>query len=66
MLSLALLDLPHMLIYVVHNHMGLDARKPVFDGLRPTKALTRRNSAFVIRFLESIISKLATNEIPIF
>ena len=48
--------------------MGLDARKPVFEGLRTTKALISLAhvrsmiSAFVIHLLESIISKLATGE----
>ena len=37
--------------------MGLDATKPVFGGLI---------SAFVIHLLESIISRLATNEISVF
>ena len=49
--------------------MDLDARKPVFGGMRTTKAQTslrRLISAFVIRFLESIISKLATSKISIF
>ena len=39
--------------------MGLDARKPVFGSLR------NLISAFVIRFLESTISKLAKSEISI-
>ena len=43
--------------------MGRDVRKPVYGGLRTTKVLI---SAFVIRFLESIISKLATGQISIF
>ena len=38
--------------------MGLDARKPVFHGLR--------TSAFVICFLQIIICKLATGEISMF
>ena len=52
--------------------MGSVARKPVFMGLRTTKAQTslrsceRLISTFVIRFLEGIISKLATSEISIF
>ena len=49
--------------------MGLDVRKPVFGSLRTTQALTSLRSlisAFVIRFLESIICKLATGEISIF
>ena len=41
----------------IHVLMGLNARKPVFGGLI---------SDFVIRFLESIIYKLATGEITIF
>ena len=52
-------------------HLGLDARKPVFGGLRTTKAQTSLRirslfSAFVIHLIERIISKLATNEISIF
>ena len=46
-----------------------DARKPVFGGLRTTKAQTNLHSlisAFVIRLLESIIPKLATSQITIF
>ena len=59
--------------------MGLGERKPVFGGLPTTKAQTslpgsvqacadphRLISAFVIRFLQSNISKLATDEISIF
>ena len=50
------------------SEMGLDVRKPVFGDLRTTKgadqaAHTRSLiSAFVFRFLESIISRLATSE----
>ena len=49
-------------------HMGLGARKPVFGGLRTTQAQTSLCiraviSTFVIRYLESIICKLATGEI---
>ena len=53
-------------------NMGLDARKPVFDGLRITKAqdkpvqMSSLISAFVICFLESIISRLATSQISNF
>ena len=43
--------------------MGLVATKSVFRGLQTTKAQT---SAFVIRLLESFISKLASREISIF
>ena len=52
--------------------MGPDARKPVFRGLRTTQAQTSLRipasliSASVIRFLESIICKLAPSEISIF
>ena len=51
--------------------MGLDARKPVFGGLRTTKAQNNLRihsliSAFVIHFLNNFICKLATGEIPIF
>ena len=49
---------------------GLDARKPVFGGLRTTQAQTSLRihavcliSAFVIPYLESIIYNLATGEI---
>ena len=58
--------------------MGLDAREPVLGGLRTAQAQTslriradqpahprRLISAFVIRFLESIISKLGTSEMSI-
>ena len=51
------------------QHMGLDARKPAFGDLRTTKTQTSLRSlfsAFVIRIVESIISKLATSEISIF
>ena len=46
--------------------MGLDAKKPVFGGLRTIQGadqpvhLRRLISTFVIRFLESTISKLAS------
>ena len=53
--------------------MGLHARKPVFGGLRTTQAQADQpahpgslKSAFVIRFLESIISTPATREISMF
>ena len=52
--------------------MGLNARNPVFGGLRTTQAQTSlriravRISAFVIRFLESNIFNLATGKISIF
>ena len=52
--------------------LGLDARKPVFGGLRTTKAQTSLRictvliGIFIIRFLESIISKLAISKISIF
>ena len=49
--------------------MGLDVKKPVFGGLRTTKAQTRLHSlisTFVIPLLESIISRLATSDISIF
>ena len=51
--------------------MGLVERKPVFGGLANNKGADqpthpgRLISAFVIRFLNSIISNLATNEILI-
>ena len=51
--------------------MGLDARKPVWGFANNKEAdqpahLRRLISAFVIRFLESIISRLVTSEISIF
>ena len=46
-------------------YLGRDARKPVFGGLRTTHPRSLI-SAFVLRFLERTISKLATNEILIF
>ena len=51
------------------DYMGLDARKPVFVGLRTTKEQTSLRSlisAFVIHLLKSIISRLATSEISLF
>ena len=65
----------HFLFCTIIN-LGLDARNPVFGGLRTTKAQTwtqnswvrgadkpvhlcRLISAFVIRFLESVIVNLA-------
>ena len=50
-------------------YMVLDARKSVFGILRITPAQTSLRSlisAFVICFLESIISRLATSEISNF
>ena len=57
------------------DKMGIDARKPVW-GLQTTKAQTslwgsayastQSTNAFVIHFLERIISKLATGEISSF
>ena len=55
-----------------YSHMGFDARKTVFGGLQTKKSADqpahprRLISAFVIRLLESIVSKLATSEISIF
>ena len=46
--------------------MGCDVRNPVFGGLGTTKtqtSLRTRISAFVIRFLESITSRLAAGVI---
>ena len=57
------------IIFHIDNYMGLNVRKPVFGGLQTTKAKTslcRLISAFVIRLLESMISKLASSEISIF
>ena len=52
------------------NNVGLDAKKTVFRGLRITKAQTSQRlrlvSAFVIRFLESTISKHASSKISTF
>ena len=42
----------------VNSHLGLDARKHVFGVCKQQSR--RPVSAFVIRFLEIIISKLAT------
>ena len=56
----------------VSYQMGLDARKPVFGGFANNKgadqpAHTRSLiSTFVIRYLESIISRLASSEISTF
>ena len=55
-------------------YVGLDAKKPVFEGLRTTQTQTSLRrlhprsliSAFVIRDLEGTISKLATSEISFF
>ena len=51
--------------------MVLNARKPVFGGceqhrLRPAWASVQSDQRFVIRVLESTISKLATSEITVF
>ena len=46
----------------VRLYLDIVARKPVCGGLRTTKAQT----SLRIRFLESIICKLATGEISIF
>ena len=54
-------------IYIIN--LGLDARKPVFGGLRTTDHHAHPRSmisAFVIRVLESTISKLATSKISFF
>ena len=49
--------------------MGLDARKPVFGGLQTTQAQPAHPrsliSAFVIRLLKSIISRLSSSKISI-
>ena len=53
-------------------YMGLDAKKPVFGGFSNNKGADQPAhprsliSTFVIHFLESIISKLATCKISIF
>ena len=47
--------------------MGLDVRRPVLGSLLTIKAQTSlRIRAFVIRFLKTIISRLATSKIAIF
>ena len=56
---------------IVTYYMGLDTRKPVFRGLRTTRADQPVHpcsliSNFVVRFLESVIYKLASGEISIF
>ena len=43
--------------------LGIIATKPMFGGLRTTKAQV---SAFIIRVLESIVSGLPSSEISIF
>ena len=54
--------------FSVHHFMGLEARKPVFGGFGNNKGADRPGqmhnliSAFVIRLLESIISRLAKSE----
>ena len=54
------------------DHLGLDARKPVFGGFANNTGADQPAhprslvSAFVIPFLESIRCKLATDEISIF
>ena len=58
--------------YPTLDHMGLITRKPGFGGLRTTQSQTqpahrrRLISVLIIRFLESSISKLASNKISIF
>ena len=53
-------------------NIGLDARKPVFGGFANNTGADQPAhpgsliSAYVIRFLESIIRKLATGEISFF
>ena len=62
----------HCYLIFVGSHMGLDARKPVFGFFANNKGADqpahprRLISNFVIRFWESIISKLAVAEIAIF
>ena len=63
----------YIILFVVYllgsHHMGLEVRKPVFWGFVNNKDADQpvhphsTISAFVIRLLESIISKLATSEI---
>ena len=51
------------------SNLGLDARKPVFRGLQTTKGQTSLRSlisAFVLRSLKSIITRLGTSEISTF
>ena len=46
--------------------MGLNVRKPVFKGFANNKGADQPLiSAFVIHFMESIIFRIATNEISI-
>ena len=45
--------------FFTHIIMGIDERKPVFEGLGTTKARSVLISAFVICLLEIIISRLA-------
>ena len=47
------------------HKMGHNLRKPVFGGLRTTDPRSLI-SGFVIRVLETIISRLASSAIPIF
>ena len=54
------------LVLSVHTPYGPHCEKTVFGGSQTTQAQTRLRSltsAFVIRFLESTIFKLATGEI---
>ena len=63
-------------MHVILNNMGLDARNSVFGGggggggeqhmRRPAFASAQSDERLFIRFLESIICKLATGEISIF
>ena len=58
-------DLPLHCGYL-YSKLGIDARKPVFGGLRTTRAQTSLHICAVIRVLEHIICKLAAGEISIF
>ena len=52
--------------YFSRKPYGPGREKTCLRALQTTKALTSLISAFVIRYLESIISKLATSEISLF
>ena len=66
-LKIRVFSLPPLMIKL-KNIMGLDERKSVFgfainkNAVQPAHQISRI-STFVIRFLESIISKLATSKI---
>ena len=57
---------------IISLHLGLDAIKPVFGGLPTTQEQTSLripadcSGPFVIRFVESLISKIASSKISSF